>query len=125
MTGSIMRTPTRCVARSSSSLPTGSQRAAARRYRHTDSGTNTASSTTEHASDVTAGCCNGHAGWLGAGDGLPKRWRIDATVALIGFQSATGRSHAGSPWVGTNVLARNVNGNSQPNVAWSARVGLD
>jgi len=36
-----------------------------------------------------------------------------------------GNTTDGSPWVGTNVFARNVNGNSHPNVVWSASVGLD
>lgn len=35
------------------------------------------------------------------GFGLPKRSRQDEATALTGFQSATTRSQAGMPWVGT------------------------
>src|SRR5262245_44017103 len=88
------------------------------RYRCTASGRNTTMIATDHRTLATTGWCSGQA--VETEVGLPNRPRAAATMALMGFQSAMGLSHDGSPSIGTNVLARNVIGNSQPKVAASA-----
>ena len=58
----------------------------------------------DQAKVAVRGCCSGHDPCAGVMVGFPKSWRLAATRALMGFQSAMKRSQVGMPSVGTKLL---------------------
>src|SRR2546430_5663461 len=80
--------------------------------------------TTDQTADIRMAWRSGQATGPVVAVGLPKSWRIAATVADIGFHSETRRSQVGRPEVGTKVLARKDSGNTTANTAASAVLGL-
>jgi hypothetical protein len=78
----------------------------------------------DHKTVDNSGCCIGQAAMSEDGLGLPKRFRHADATALTGFQSATVRSHAGMPWVGTNVLETNTKGRKKMKPTAAAASGF-
>src|SRR5680860_1320869 len=87
-----------------------------RRNAASASGAKTSVKMTDQTTDITTGCCSGHAASETAGPAFPQSSRRLAVSDETGFHSAMKRSHEGMSSVGAKVFATKVSGNITVNM---------